>query len=92
MQSAIQPNSKSLSDATQHTTAQESADGFGLVQRCSTPWFFLDLHGRVGCTPLRGADEAGGLNRHSPMMWVVYAVILAFVMGVTYVADESFKL
>jgi len=26
------------------------------------------------------------------MMWVVYAVMLAFVVGVTYVADESFKL
>jgi len=26
------------------------------------------------------------------MMWVVYAVLLAFVVGVTYVADESFKL
>jgi len=26
------------------------------------------------------------------MMWVVYAIMLAFVVGVTYVADESFKL
>ena len=50
-------HSKSQSYAQQHRyTAQESANGFGSIQRCSTPWLCNHLHCKLRCTLLRRSD------------------------------------